>query len=130
MMRKLLTLAMAGIFVLSLHCPGRAQKEVAPPPIPPLLEGQHPLDHVEAKQPAAPRKVSQKKNKTKRKGKLRSRVKSKAKARAKYRQAKRRAKIKKAAAKRRRAVIKKRSRKTGKKKRPAVTRREAGPDAG
>lgn len=119
-MNRLLTLALTGIFVVSLQGPGWSQKEVAPPPIPPLLEGQRPLEHVETKEPAAPRKVKQKKGK----------VKAKVKAKAKSRRAKSKAKIKKVAGKKRQAVTKKKSRKAGKKKRPAVTRRQAGPDEG
>ena len=110
-MNKLVTLAMAGIFALSLQGPGHAQKEVAPP-VSPLLEGQRPLDHPETKEPAAPQKQEEKKAKTK------STKNSKA------------AKVKKLASKKRQAVTKKKNQKASTKKRPAAPQQQAGPDEG
>jgi hypothetical protein len=112
MMPRLVTLALAAVFLLSLQGPGRAQKEVAPPPIPPLLEGQRPLDHVESGQKAAPKKPEGKKAKVK-SGKK-----------------KKKAKVKKLAVKKRHAVAKKKRHKASKKKRPAATPKQAGPDEG
>jgi hypothetical protein len=111
MMHKLLIIAMTGIFLLGLQGPSRAQKEVAPPPMSPLLEGQRPLEHVEAKESATPKKTQEKKAKVK-SGK-------------KYKKAK----VKKLAGKKRHTVAKKKNHKA-KKKRSAVTPRQAGPDEG
>ena len=52
-MKKIITLAAAGIFLLSLQT-ARAQKEVPPPTVPPLLGDQKPLATPETKEPAAP----------------------------------------------------------------------------
>lgn len=111
-MNKVVTIAMAGIFVLSLQGPGRAQKEVAPPPIPPLLEGQRPLDHPETKEPAAPQKQEEKK------------------AKAKSVKNQKTAKAKKLVTKKRQAVAKKKNQKASTKKRPAETQQQRGPDEG
>lgn len=111
-MNKLLTLALTGIFVLSLQGPVRAQKEVAPPPIPPLLEDQKPLDRPETKEPTASKNPEDKK------------------AKAKSGKNQKKAKVKKAAGKKRQAVAKKKNQKTGTKKRPAETPKQAGPDEG
>jgi hypothetical protein len=111
-MNKFATIAMAGIFVLSLQGPGRAQKEVAPPPIPPLLEGQRPLEHLETREQAAPKKLEEKKAKHKSVKKQR------------------RARIKKLAKKRRQAAAKRKSHKASTKKRPATTQHQKGPDEG
>jgi len=113
-MKKLVTLAMAGIFVLSLQGPVRAQKEVPPPSIPPLLEGQRPLAHTETKEPAAPQQPEQKKAKTKTKAAKNQKQ----------------AQVKKKAGKKSQAAVKKKTNKAGKKKSPAETRKEAGPDEG
>jgi hypothetical protein len=113
-MKKIVTIAMAGIFVLSLQGPIRAQKEVAPPPIPPLLEGQRPLEHPETREPAAPPK-QEKKAKVKAKGKS---VKTQKKG-----------KTKKLASKKHRAVAKKKNHKASTKKRSA-TKHQRGPDEG
>lgn len=111
-MNKLLTLAVTGVFALSLQGPVRAQKEVAPPPIPPLLEDHQPLEHVETKEPTPPKKTQEKKAKIK-SGKNQKK-----------------AKVKKLAGKKRQAVAKKKNQKTGTKKRPAETPKQAGPDEG
>ena len=80
-MKKIITLAAAGIFLLGLQTAG-AQKEVAPPAVPPMLEGQRPLATPEAKEPAAPQKTGEEKGKTtkaKAKGKAKATPKSKSK---------------------------------------------------
>jgi hypothetical protein len=116
-MKKFVTIAMAGIFVLSLQGPGRAQKEVAPPPIPPHLEGQRPLEHPETKETAAPQKPEAKK--------------AKAKAKAKPVKGQKRAKVKKQVSKKRQAAAnKKKNHKASTKKRPAATPHQGGPDEG
>src|SRR3989339_730553 len=102
-MNKLLTLAMTGIFLLSLQGPVRAQKEMAPPPISPVLEDHQPLEHVETKESTAPGKTQDKKAKVK-SGKKQKK-----------------AKVKKLAGKKRQAVAKKTNQKAGTKKRPAET---------
>lgn len=112
-MNKFVTIAVAGIFVLSLQGPGRAQKEVAPPPIPPLLEGQRPLEHPETKETAAPQKPEAKK------------------AKAKPVKNQKRAKVKKLVTKKRQAAAnKKKNPKASTKKRPAATQHQSGPDEG
>ena len=112
-MNKLLTIALTGLFVLGLQGPGQAQKEVAPPPISPLLEGQRPVEHVETKEPVAAQKPEPKKTKAK----------------AKSGKSHKKTKIKKLAGKKRHTAAKKTHQKASKKKRPAVTR-QAGPDEG
>jgi len=54
-MRKILVMATAGIFLLGLKG-AWAQKEVKPPPVPPMLESPRPLEVPETKEPAAPTK--------------------------------------------------------------------------
>lgn len=67
-MKKFITLATAGLFLLNLQG-AWAQREVEPPAIPPMLEGQRPLAQPEAaKEPAAPKSEVEKakpKSKTK-----------------------------------------------------------------
>jgi hypothetical protein len=63
-MKKIITLATAGIFLLSLQG-ARAQREVAPPTVPPMLEGQKPLATPETKEPAAPQQGQAEKAKPK-----------------------------------------------------------------
>ncbi|MGA9821339.1 MAG: hypothetical protein WBQ36_07065, partial [Desulfobaccales bacterium] len=52
-MKKIITLAAAGILLLSLQT-ARAQKEVAPPAVPPLLGDQKPMATPETKEPGTP----------------------------------------------------------------------------
>lgn len=113
-MKRFITIAMAGIFVLSLQGPVRAQKEVAPP-IPPLLEGPRPLDHPETKESATPPKQEEKKAK----------VKS-----SKSQKPGKTTKVKKPASKKRQTTAKKKNQKVNSKKRPAATQPQAGPDEG
>ena len=63
-MKKIITLAAAGIFLLGLQA-ARAQREVEPPAVPPMLEGQKPLATPETKEPAAPQKGQAEKAKPK-----------------------------------------------------------------
>jgi len=63
-MKKIITLATAGIFLLSLQG-ARAQREVEPPAVPPMLEGQKPLATPEAKEPEAPQQGQAEKPKPK-----------------------------------------------------------------
>ena len=112
-MKKIITISMAGIFALSLQGPVRAQQEVAPPPIPPLLESQKPLDHPEVKGSAQPPKQEEQKAKVKP---------STSKKTAKT------AKVRKKASKKRHVAAKKKIHKSSSKKRPATARRQAGPE--
>jgi len=111
-MTRLLTLAVTGIFILSLQGPVRAQKEVAPPPISPVLEGQKPLENAETKEPTAPGKTQDKK------------------AKVKSSKNQKKGKVKQQANKKRQTVEKKKNQKAGTKKRPAETPKPAGPDEG
>ena len=56
-MKKFITLASAGLLLFSLQG-ARAQKEVEPPAVPPMLEGQKPLAQPEIREPAAPHVAS------------------------------------------------------------------------
>ncbi len=53
-MKKFITLASAGLLLFSLQA-ANAQKEVEPPAVPPMLEGQKPLVQPETREPAAPK---------------------------------------------------------------------------
>ena len=52
-MTILLVVTIAGFFLISLKV-ARAQQEVKPPAVPPMLETPRPLDNLETKEPAAP----------------------------------------------------------------------------
>jgi hypothetical protein len=90
-MKKFITLATAGLFLLGLQG-ARAQRQVEPPAVPPMLEGQRPLANPETKKPAAPKQAQEK-------AKPRAKTKKKAKTRKKStkRAAKKRATHKKSA---------------------------------
>ncbi|MCX5892236.1 MAG: hypothetical protein NTW80_04565 [Deltaproteobacteria bacterium] len=80
-MKKMIILATAAIFLLSLQG-AWAQREVAPPAIPPGLEGQKPLTTSETKEPKAPQKSGEEKAKpakSKAKGKAKATPKTKSK---------------------------------------------------
>jgi len=68
-MKKYITLAAAGLFLLSLQ-PARAQRQVEPPAVPPMLEGQRPLAQPETREPAAPKQAEEGKAKAKTKAKV------------------------------------------------------------
>ena len=120
-MKKIITLATAGIFLLSLQG-ARAQREVQPPAIPPLLEGQRPLAQPETKEPVAPKKVEAEKTKPKSKAKGTAKA---AKPSKKKVAAKKNGNKKKAP----KAAKKKGSKATAKTKRPAAeAAAPAGPD--
>jgi len=55
-MKKLITWATAGLLLFSLQA-ARAQKEVEPPAVSPMLEGQKPLAQPETREPAAPKQT-------------------------------------------------------------------------
>ena len=76
-MKKLITLVSAGLLLFSLQA-ARAQKEVAPPAVSPMLEGQKPLAQPETREPAAPKQTEP--GKVKPKAKTTAKTKAKAKA--------------------------------------------------
>ncbi len=80
-MKKIITLAAAGMFFLSLQS-AWAQKEVPPPAVPPMLEGEKPLANPETKEPTAPSKAGEEKAKPT-KGKARGKAKAAPKAKPK-----------------------------------------------
>ena len=55
-MKKFITLASAGLLLFSLQG-ARAQREVEPPAVPPMLEGNRPLAQPETREPAAPKQT-------------------------------------------------------------------------
>jgi hypothetical protein len=83
-MKRFITLATAGLLLMSLQG-ARAQREVEPPAIPPMLEGQRPLAQPETREPVAPKQteVGKAKPKAKAKGKAKAKTKTKTKAKAK-----------------------------------------------
>jgi outer membrane biosynthesis protein TonB len=107
-MKKFITLASAGLLLFSLQG-ARAQKEVEPPAVPPMLEGSRPLAQPETREPAAPKQTDAGKAKPKAKAKTKAKVgkKTQKKAAAKKEDAKKPAK-----------VAKKKSQKNQKKKPP------------
>jgi hypothetical protein len=67
-MKKYITLAAAGLFLLSLQ-PARAQRQVEPPAVPPMLESGRPLAQPETREPTAPKQAEVGKAKPKAKAK-------------------------------------------------------------
>lgn len=117
-MKKFLVMATAGIFLLNLQGPVRAQKEVQPPPVPPMLEGPRPLSQPDIKEPAAPQKLEEEKPK------------AKGKAKAGQKASQKKASLKKQGQKKAQTAGKKKGQKTSKKKRPAAEPKPPGPDEG
>jgi hypothetical protein len=76
-MKKYITLAVAGLFLFSLQ-PARAQRQVEPPAVPPMLEGQRPLAQPETREPAAPKPAETGKAKPKAKTKTKAKAGKKA----------------------------------------------------
>ena len=76
-MKKFITLASAGLLLFSLQG-AMAQREVAPPAVPPMLEGQRPLAQPETREPAAPKQTEAGKAKTKAKTKADKKAQKKA----------------------------------------------------
>ena len=112
-MKKFMVMATAGVFLLSLQG-AQAQKEVQPPSVPPMLEGQRPLEMPETKEP---QKLEE------------GKVKPGTKARAK--KAQKKAASKKQDKKKLTAANKKKGPKGAlQKKRPATEPKEAGPGEG
>jgi len=126
-MKRLVAIAVAGVFLLVSQGPGRAQKEVAPPPIPPMLEGNRPLERPETKEPAPPQKQEEKAVKGK-SAKTQSKTQTKNQPKNQKKNPKK-ANVKQQAAKKPPAAAKKKNPKASKKKRPAETP-QAGPEEG
>jgi hypothetical protein len=107
-MKKFITLASAGLLLFSLQA-AHAQKEVEPPAVPPMLEGQKPLAQPETREPAAPKQTDA--------GKVKPKAKTKAKTKAQAgKKGQKKAVAKKPDAKKSANVAKKKSQKTQKKK--------------
>jgi hypothetical protein len=126
-MKRLLAMATAGVFLLSLEG-ARAQKEVEPPPVPPMLESPRPLEVPETKEPAAPKKSEEGKAKAQ-KAKAGKKSAQKARAGKKFAQKAKKSDNKKKTAR----VKKKKAQKAAKKKHPAAEPQafqEEGPDEG
>ena len=122
-MKKFITLASAGLLLFSLQA-ARAQREVAPPAVPPMLEGQRPLAQPETREPAAPKQTEAGKAKPKAKPTAKTKVKADKKAQKK-------ATAKTATSKQPPKVVKKKSLKNQKKKPPeAVPTQQVGPEEG
>lgn len=114
-MKKFITLASAGLLLFSLQG-ARAQREVEPPPVSPVLEGQRPLAQPETREPAAPKQTPE------------GKAKSKAKA---GKKAQKKAAAKKEICKKPPKVAKKKGQKNQKKKPPeAVPTQQVGPEEG
>ncbi|MFZ5449368.1 MAG: hypothetical protein ACOZFS_12095 [Thermodesulfobacteriota bacterium] len=107
-MKKTLTLATVALFLLSLQ-PAGAQRQVEPPAVPPMLEGQKPLAQPETREPVASKQPEE------------AKAKPKAKAKAKTTTSKKESKqtgVKKASPKKASKDLKKKNQKNPKKKRP------------
>jgi len=118
-MKKFITLASAGLLLFSLQG-ARAQREVEPPAVPPMLEGQKPLAQPEIRESAAPKPAVEGKAKTKTKAKTRADKKAQKKAVAK-----------KATGKQPPKVVKNKSQKNQKKKPPETApKQQVGPEEG
>lgn len=120
-MKKFITLASAGLLLFSLQG-ARAQREVEPPAVPPMLEGHKPLAQPETREPAAPKQVEPAKAKTTTKTKAKTRADKKAQ---------KKAAAKKAPGKQSPKVVKKKNQKNQKKKPPETApKQQAGPEEG
>jgi hypothetical protein len=116
-MKKFITRASAGLLLFSLQG-ARAQREVEPPAVPPMLEGPRPLAQPETREPAAPKPTEEGKAKAKTKAGKKTQKKTVAK---------------KAACKPSPKVAKKKTQKNQKKKQPAAAPAPApqvGPEEG
>ena len=122
-MKKFITLASAGLLLFSLQA-ANAQKEVEPPAVPPMLEGQKPLVQPETREPAAPKPTEP--------GKVKPKAKTKAKTKAKAgKKAHKKTVAKKAVSKKPAKVTKKKGQKNQKKKpAEAVPKQQVAPEEG
>ena len=126
-MKKFITLASAGLLLFSLQS-ANAQKEVEPPAVPPMLEGQKPLAQPETREPAAPKPTEPVKVKPKAKTKATTKAQTKAKA---GKKANNKTVAKKAVSKKPTKVTKKKGQKNQKKKpAEAVPKQQVAPEEG
>jgi hypothetical protein len=126
-MKKFITLASAGLLLFSLQG-AEAQREVPPPAVPPMLQGNKPLVQPETREPAAPKQMDQGKAKTKAKTKAKGKTKAKTRA---DKKARKKAAAKKATGKKPPKVVKKKSQKNHKKKPPeAAPKQQVSPEEG
>jgi hypothetical protein len=124
-MKKFITLASAGLLLFSLQG-ARAQREVEPPAVPPMLEGQRPLAQPETREPTAPKQTEEGKAKTKAKAKTKTKAKAKA-----GKKGQKKAAAKKAVCKKPPKVAKKKGQKNNKKKQPeAAPKQQVAPEEG
>lgn len=120
-MKKFITLVSAGLLLFSLQA-ARAQKEVEPPAVSPMLEGQKPLAQPETREPAAPKQTEP--------GKVKPKAKTTAKAKA-CKPPQKKAAAKKAISKKPAKVAKKNGQKNQKPKPPeAVSQQPGAPEVG
>jgi hypothetical protein len=118
-MKKFITLASAGLLLVSLQG-ARAQREVEPPAVPPMLEGNRPLAQPETREPAAPKQTEE--------GKAKPKATAKAKA---GKKASKKATVKKDSQKKPSKVAKKKGQKNQKKKPlEAAPKQQVGPGEG
>ena len=116
-MKKFITLASAGLLLFSLQG-ARAQREVPPPAVPPMLESNKPLVQPETREPAASKQTEV--------GKAKPKAKTKA-----DKKAQKKAAAKKETGTKPPKVVKKKSLKNQKKKPPeAAPKQQVGPDEG
>jgi hypothetical protein len=122
-MKKFIILASAGLLLFSLQG-ARAQREVEPPAVPPMLEGQKPLAQPETREPAAPKQTEA--------GKVKPKAKTKAKTTAKAgKKAQKKSVAKKETSKKPSKVAKKKGQKNQKKKpAEAVPKQPGSPEEG
>ena len=76
-MKKFITLASAGLLLFSLQG-ARAQRQVEPPAVPPMLEGNRPLAQPETREPAVLKQTEEGKVKPKAKAKAGKKASNKA----------------------------------------------------
>jgi hypothetical protein len=116
-MKKFITLASAGLLLFSLQG-ARAQREVEPPAVPPMLEGNRPLAQPETREPAAPKQTEA--------GKVKPKAKTKT-----GKKASKKATVKKDSQKKPSKVAKKKGQKNQKKKPlEAAPQQQVGPGEG
>jgi hypothetical protein len=116
-MKKFIILASAGLLLFNLQG-ARAQREVEPPAVPPLLEGNRPLAQPETREPAAPKQTEE--------GKVKAKTKAQAGKKAQKKSA-----AKKEICKKPSKVAKKKGQKNPMKKQPeAGPKPQSGPDEG
>jgi cytoskeletal protein RodZ len=122
-MKKFIILASAGLLLFNLQG-ARAQREVEPPPVSPLLEGQRPLAQPETREPTAPKQTQA--------GKAKPKAKTKAKTKATAaKKAQNKSTAPKEISKKPSTVAKKKGQKNQKPKPPeAVPTPQVGPDEG